>query len=76
MRPNRIGVTVCALLSVEGRSLTVRGLDAIVGGDVQAARSWMTTENTVLGGTPAAMIATISGLMQTVQYVDARRARV
>ena len=53
-----------------------RGLDAIVGGDVQAARSWMTTENTVLGGTPAAMIATISGLMQTVQYVDARRARV
>ena len=53
-----------------------RGLDAIVGGDVQAARSWMTTENTVLGGTPAAMIATISGLVQAVQYVDARRARV
>jgi tRNA-Thr(GGU) m(6)t(6)A37 methyltransferase TsaA len=31
MRPNRIGVTVCALLGVDGRTLTVRGLDAIDG---------------------------------------------
>ena len=31
MRPNRIGVTVCRLLSVEGRALKVRGLDAIDG---------------------------------------------
>ena len=30
-RPNRIGVTVCRLLSVEGLTLTVRGLDAIDG---------------------------------------------
>jgi tRNA (Thr-GGU) A37 N-methylase len=30
-RPNRIGVTVCALLGVEGLSLRVRGLDAIDG---------------------------------------------
>ncbi len=30
-RPNRIGVTVCRLLSVEGRALKVRGLDAIDG---------------------------------------------
>lgn len=30
-RPNRIGVTVCRLLSVDGLSLTVRGLDAIDG---------------------------------------------
>jgi tRNA (Thr-GGU) A37 N-methylase len=28
-RPNRIGVTVCRLLSVDGLSLAVRGLDAI-----------------------------------------------
>lgn len=30
-RPNRIGVTVCRLLSVEGRTVKVRGLDAIDG---------------------------------------------
>ncbi len=30
-RPNRIGVTVCRLLAVEGTSLRVEGLDAIDG---------------------------------------------
>jgi len=30
-RPNRIGVTACALLSVDGLSLKVKGLDAIDG---------------------------------------------
>ena len=30
-RPNRIGVTICKLLSVTGRTLTVQGLDAIAG---------------------------------------------
>jgi len=30
-RPNRIGVTACRLLSVTGRTLKVRGLDAIDG---------------------------------------------
>jgi len=30
-RPNRIGVTVCQLLAVEGLTLKVRGLDAIDG---------------------------------------------
>jgi tRNA (Thr-GGU) A37 N-methylase len=30
-RPNRIGVTMCRLLSVDGLNFTVRGLDAIDG---------------------------------------------
>lgn len=30
-RPNRIGVTTCAVESAAGRWLTVRGLDAVVG---------------------------------------------
>ena len=30
-RPNRIGVTVCSLLGVDGLTLRVRGLDAIDG---------------------------------------------
>ena len=31
MRPNRIGVGTCRLLSIESRTLRVRGLDAIAG---------------------------------------------
>src|SRR5690349_4420623 len=30
-RPNRLGVTCCVIESVDGRDLTVRGLDAIAG---------------------------------------------
>jgi tRNA-Thr(GGU) m(6)t(6)A37 methyltransferase TsaA len=30
-RPNRIGVTRCAIISTAGRELVVRGLDAVVG---------------------------------------------
>jgi tRNA-Thr(GGU) m(6)t(6)A37 methyltransferase TsaA len=30
-RPNRIGATICQVLSAEGRVLTVRGLDAVDG---------------------------------------------
>jgi tRNA (Thr-GGU) A37 N-methylase len=30
-RPNRLGVTVCRILSIEGSRLTVEGLDAIDG---------------------------------------------
>jgi tRNA-Thr(GGU) m(6)t(6)A37 methyltransferase TsaA len=30
-RPNRIGVTRCAIVSTAGRELVVRGLDAVVG---------------------------------------------
>ena len=33
-RPNRIGVTTCQLLGVDGRTLHVRGLDAIDGSPV------------------------------------------
>jgi Protein of unknown function (DUF2384) len=53
-----------------------RGLDAIVGGDAAAARSWLRTENTALRGTPISLIQSVIGLTQTVQYVDARRARI
>ena len=53
-----------------------RGLDAIVGGDAAAARSWLKTENTALRGKPLTLIQSVTGLTQTVQYVDAHRARV
>jgi tRNA (adenine37-N6)-methyltransferase len=41
MRPNRIGVTVCELLSVDGRELVVRGLDAISGSPVLDVKPYM-----------------------------------
>ncbi len=41
-RPNRIGVTVCRILSVDGLSLRVRGLDAIDGTPVLDIKPVMT----------------------------------
>jgi len=41
MRPNRIGVTVCTLLGVDGLTLTVQGLDAIDGTPVLDIKPYM-----------------------------------
>ena len=41
-RPNRIGVTVCRILSVDGLSVRVRGLDAIDGTPVLDIKPVMT----------------------------------
>jgi tRNA-Thr(GGU) m(6)t(6)A37 methyltransferase TsaA len=41
-RPNRIGVTMCRLLSVEGLKLKVRGLDAVDGTPVLDIKPVMT----------------------------------
>ena len=41
-RPNRIGVTSCAIESVHGRELTVRGLDAVTGTPVIDLKPTMT----------------------------------
>jgi tRNA-Thr(GGU) m(6)t(6)A37 methyltransferase TsaA len=40
-RPNRIGVTICRLLSIEDRSLEVEGLDAIDGTPVLDVKPYM-----------------------------------
>ncbi|WP_028922462.1 SAM-dependent methyltransferase [Pseudonocardia acaciae] len=40
-RPNRLGVTVCALTRVTGLTLTVTGLDAIDGTPVLDIKPWM-----------------------------------
>jgi len=42
LRPNRIGVTVCRLLSVEGLAITVEGLDAIDGTPVLDLKPYLT----------------------------------
>jgi len=53
-----------------------RSLDAIAGGDETVAREWLANHNTALGGVPAQKIATITGLLDVIAYLDARRARV
>ena len=41
-RPNRIGATICELLSVDGVSIRVRGLDAFDGSPVLDIKPVMT----------------------------------
>jgi hypothetical protein len=53
-----------------------RSLDAIVGGDDAVAGVWLKNRNTVLDAVPLALIQTIPGLMNVIQYLDARRAVV
>ena len=53
-----------------------RSLDAIVGGDATSARSWLSNRNEVFDGRPIEKITTITGLMDVIAYLDARRARI
>ena len=53
-----------------------RSLDAIVGSDDAAARAWLRSENGALGGVPLALIREPAGLVRTVDYLDAARARI
>jgi tRNA-Thr(GGU) m(6)t(6)A37 methyltransferase TsaA len=40
-RPNRLGVSRCRLLKVDGRDLHVQGLDAVAGTPVLDVKPWM-----------------------------------
>jgi hypothetical protein len=53
-----------------------RSLDAIVGGDDTVAGAWLRNRNAVLGTEPLAAIQTVPGLVNVIQYLDARRAIV
>ena len=53
-----------------------RSLDAIVGSDDTAARAWLRSENLALGGVPLELIRDPAGLVRTVDYLDAARARI
>ena len=53
-----------------------RSLDAMVGGDDVQARAWLHAHNHHLGGVPADRIATVQGLVDVVQYLDAMRGRI
>ncbi|SFI13708.1 MbcA/ParS/Xre antitoxin family protein [Albimonas pacifica] len=51
-----------------------RSLDAIAGGDERTARAWMKAQNLALGRPPIERIQTVAGLVDVVDYLDARRA--
>ncbi|HET9330630.1 MAG TPA: MbcA/ParS/Xre antitoxin family protein [Steroidobacteraceae bacterium] len=53
-----------------------RSLDAIVGSDDAAAQAWLRGDNQALGGVPLALIREPAGLVRTVDYLDAARARI
>lgn len=53
-----------------------RSLDAITGGDGRVAASWLVNANLTLDATPIEKIQTISGLVDVIAYLDARRALV
>jgi antitoxin Xre/MbcA/ParS-like protein len=53
-----------------------RSLDTLVGGDDDKARAWLWADNSHLGGVPAQRIATVSGLVDAVTYLDALRGKL
>ena len=53
-----------------------RSLDALLGSDDQAARSWLATRNLDLDARPIDLIDSFKGLITVCDYVDAHRARV
>ncbi len=53
-----------------------RSLDAIVGGDETVARAWLVNNNVALRDAPINLIQTVGGLVNVIQYLDARRAQI
>ncbi len=53
-----------------------RGLDALVASDDRALQSWLRSRNRALGDAPLNLLHRVEGLVRTVEYVDAYRARV
>ncbi len=53
-----------------------RSLDAITGGQESVAQAWLTNPNSALQSIPALQLRSITGLMDVIAYLDARRALV
>ncbi len=53
-----------------------RSLDAIAGGDEAVAVRWLASPNTALGARPIEKLQSVSGLVDVLAYLDARRALV
>ena len=53
-----------------------RSLDALIGSNDAAARSWLNGENRGLVGRPIDLIQSTEGLVRVVQYLDCARGRI
>jgi uncharacterized protein (DUF2384 family) len=53
-----------------------RSLDALTGGDDEVSAKWLSNPNTALDGTPIELVQSVSGLVNVISYLDARRAIV
>ena len=53
-----------------------RSLDAVTGGDDEASRSWLRSDNRALAARPIDLIRSIAGLADIAAYLDSRRAIV
>jgi hypothetical protein len=53
-----------------------RSLDAIAGGDDDVAAAWLQNQNAALNAIPIQKISSITGLIEVLSYLDARRALV
>ncbi len=51
-----------------------RALDALVGGNDEQRRDWMSAYNRALNGVPRDLVTTAQGLVRTVAYLDHMRA--
>ena len=52
-----------------------RSLDSLLGGDDGKAAAWMHARNLHLGGKPANLIRTVTGLVHVTEYLDAFRGK-
>jgi hypothetical protein len=53
-----------------------RSLDALMGGNEEAMRAWLSAENAHLRGIPKAMLPSIAGLVHVAEYLDAMRGKL
>jgi uncharacterized protein (DUF2384 family) len=53
-----------------------RALDAVIGSNDEAARSWLNGRNQGLAGRPIDLIRSTEGLVRVVQYLDSARGRI
>lgn len=53
-----------------------RALFALVGGEADQMRHWMHTPNHHTGGTPAAQVRSVQGLVRVTEYLDAMRGKI
>lgn len=71
----RRGDRAIAPLSPEGGQAVLlirvfRALDALVGGNATQCLTWMTSDNTALGGVPAQLIQQPGGLVTALAYLE------